>query len=151
MEDLSALGVREEFDYDPTTGNLRWKTSGRGRNVGEVAGFYGNPYWRVKVRGRAYYAHRLVWAHVHGVWPSGEIDHINEIKTDNRISNLRDATRSVNMTNISGAQRNNKIGYRGVTSRRGGFMVKFRNKWVGDYPTLEQAVMAYTKAKEGMS
>ncbi len=30
-------------------------------------------------------------------------------------------------------------------------MVKFRNKWVGDYPTLEQAVMAYTKAKEGMS
>lgn len=46
-------------------------------------------------------AHRVVWACFHGKWPKFQIDHINRIKTDNRIENLRDVRPSENCRNRS--------------------------------------------------
>lgn len=46
------------------------------------------------------YVHRLAWALHYGAWPKNEIDHINGVKSDNRLSNLREANRSENQRNV---------------------------------------------------
>jgi hypothetical protein len=61
-------------------------------------------------------AHRVVWAIHRGVWPDGEIDHINGDRADNRISNLRDVTRSENARNAA-KPRTNRSGVVGVNWR----------------------------------
>jgi hypothetical protein len=61
----------------------------------------------------SYLAHRLAWAFVNGEFPKSDIDHVNGIKTDNRIENLRLATRSENQCN-RGKHANNKSGFKGV-------------------------------------
>ncbi|MDA6380520.1 HNH endonuclease signature motif containing protein [Escherichia coli] len=68
----------------------------------------------IMINGKAYPAHRLAWLIVYGTMPDGFIDHINRVRTDNRISNLRLVTHSENMQNRK-IQKNNKSGYRGVS------------------------------------
>lgn len=46
-------------------------------------------------------AHRAVWAIYHGEWPVDCLDHINRVRTDNRIDNLREVSRAENQRNIS--------------------------------------------------
>lgn len=57
-------------------------------------------YLIIKIKTRQYKTHRLVYAYFNGKFPAHEIDHINRIRTDNRIENLRDATREVNTNNV---------------------------------------------------
>ena len=96
----------------------------------------------------SYKAHRLAWFYVNGKWPVKQIDHINGIKNDNRIINLREATNSENQKN-RGKQSNNTSGYKGVSFH------KLSNKWIakatlngiknhiGLFVTPEQARDAY--------
>jgi hypothetical protein len=99
-DDLTAERLRELLDYDPQTGNLIWRQKAHGRPAGEVAGCRtSRGYWRVGVDRVEYKAHRLVWLHVYGEWPSKQIDHINRNACDNRIENLRDVTASENLVN----------------------------------------------------
>lgn len=59
--------------------------------------------------------HRLIWAYFHCRLPTLQIDHINGIKTDNRIVNLREATGTQNLLNIVHPWKPNKdSGYNGV-------------------------------------
>ncbi len=58
--------------------------------------------------------HRAAWLYVYGSWPAGVIDHINGVKHDNRIANLRDVTRSENQHNRR-SHINNWVGCPGVT------------------------------------
>lgn len=60
---------------------------------------HGSGYLAGKLGGRGYRAHRVIYALHHGKWPDGEIDHINGVRDDNRVSNLRDVTPSENMRN----------------------------------------------------
>jgi hypothetical protein len=98
--------LRECFDYDPGTGELRWrarpehhfKTTSRRKGWNKqfpstVAGKRNaQGYLDVCIKGRELQAHRIIWALVTGEWPVDEIDHRNGIKDDNRFSNLREAT-----------------------------------------------------------
>lgn len=61
----------------------------------------------------SYKAHRLAWLYIYGEWPSDQIDHINHIRTDNRIKNLRDASSYENSKNQS-IPKNNTSGVLGV-------------------------------------
>lgn len=103
--DLTADYVRSLLSYDPDTGMLTRRPTGDakydGRWANKLAGNI-NPagYWVVCINSRQYLAHRIIWLIIHGRWPSEQIDHINEIKTDNRLINLREATQSLNLANI---------------------------------------------------
>jgi hypothetical protein len=118
MNDLSQEKAIELFHYDAETGALQWRVQPdrNGKVSAKKAGTLGRHtgYVVVEIGRRKYQAHRLVWVMHHGPIQSGEIDHINRVKSDNRIENLRLATRSQQQGN-SGVWRTNKSGYRGVT------------------------------------
>ena len=112
---LTAETLRQYLDYDAATGLFtRRVTRKGGARAGDVAGTLSLGYVRIQLNGGFYMAHRLAWLWVYGHWPSKHLDHINRIKSDNRIANLREVSRSENMQNTS-LSVNNTSGYRGVS------------------------------------
>src|SRR5688572_25778345 len=91
--------LRELLDYCPDTGVFVWTERAYSRFRGRRAGTIAKGYVIIRVDGVAYFAHRLAWLHVHGRWPVAFIDHINGVKSDNRIANLREATYQQNARN----------------------------------------------------
>jgi hypothetical protein len=97
-----------------TEGGFVWMVSGSGRHIGKAAGnLRKSGYKTVCIEGRHYPEHHLVWLWHNGELPK-EIDHINGNPSDNRIENLRLATRCQNMWNQE-ARKNNTSGYKNVT------------------------------------
>lgn len=149
---LPVSRLREVVAYDPETGVFIKKVRGKYRAIGDVATYqtaYG--YDGIKIDGQMYLAHRLAWLYVHGDMPDGQIDHINGIKTDNRIANLRVVTLAVNVQNKRTAQKNNQSGLLGVSVRKSGFQAKIKiNRktiYLGHFKTAELAHEAYLEAK----
>lgn len=106
--------LKKVLDYDPNTGIFRWKIKNTRTYIGMVAGFKNdNGYISIGVKRKWRGAHRLAWLYVHGYMPESDIDHINRDRTDNRISNLREASRSCNVRN-SDVSITNKSGIKGV-------------------------------------
>lgn len=107
----------ELFTYNPEDGVLRWRVAaGRfGRiKAGTPAGsINGQRYREVKADGAVHQAHRLAWMVFYGEQPPAMIDHANMDTADNRISNLRAATKSQNGANRA-ALSNNKCGIKGI-------------------------------------
>jgi hypothetical protein len=139
---IDASLVRDLFDYEPETGKLTNKISRKRARAGSIAGCLNdNGYLRVSVAGRAHYVQRIIWLHVHGTWPNGDVDHINGIRTDNRLMNLRDVPRSINGLNrhVSAAT----SGIVGAQSSGGKFqsMVKLNGErvYLGRFATAEEA------------
>ena len=95
LENLTAESLRKAMHYDPETGTFTPKF-GMQRPLRRSNK---NRYQVICVYQRAYLGHRLAWLYVHGVWPTGVIDHINHDKGDNRIANLRDVSFSENQMN----------------------------------------------------
>ena len=71
-------------------------------------------YIGVLIGGKRYLAHRIAWALTYKTWPEQQVDHINGIKTDNRIGNLRLATNAQNGKNY-GVNKSNTSGIKGVS------------------------------------
>lgn len=117
--------LRQSLSYDPDTGvftrlfNLPGKT-----RAGDVAGTIKQPsgYICIRLQGRNYYAHRLAWFYVHGCWPANKIDHINGVRTDNRLCNLREATDHEN-------SRNSATPVTNTSGRKGVSWSKQKGKW----------------------
>jgi hypothetical protein len=151
--DLLAL-FKTAVDYDPETGLFRWKLlSGKAR-PGAIAGSrHCQGYVAIGYQGHRMLAHRLAWAFVHGEFPRHEIDHINGDRTDNRIANLRDVSRSVNNENLRGARSHNKSGLLGVSRRNwcstfgAAIRVNGKRYHLGSFPSAEKAHEAYLTAK----
>lgn len=119
---LTAEFVRSILDYNPETGIFRWKhRADRAKNwntrwAGKVAGHQFEGYIVIQLDrpNGAFQAARIAWLYVHGEWPPDQVDHINLVRDDNRIANLRAANNLQNNSN-RGPQRNNKSsGLRGV-------------------------------------
>lgn len=90
------------FDYDSKSGELLWKTTKHRRLIGKPAGNISkySGYRRISMKDKCYYSHRVVWAwHYGAILESQEIDHVNTIKSDNRIENLRIVSRRENQQN----------------------------------------------------
>tara|TARA_R110000851_G_scaffold72916_1_gene161180 strand:- start:488 stop:1003 length:516 start_codon:yes stop_codon:yes gene_type:complete len=70
-------------------------------------------YRKISILGKSYPEHRIVWLYMNGQFPKGQIDHINSVRDDNRIKNLRDVTNQENHKNKT-LLSNNKSGVTGV-------------------------------------
>jgi hypothetical protein len=110
-------------------------------------------YIVVSVDRKNYREHRLIWLYHYGQFPQNDIDHINWVRDDNRIENLRDVTKSQNKQN-SPVQKNNKCGVKGVWLHKqtkkwcASIYVNGKNKYIGSYKSLEEAEVAYKAAKK---
>ena len=119
--------LKECFSYNYKTGDLTWKTRPRShfnsnygynpwnrKHEGAVAGTITDQgYMSVTVCYKRLKAHRVVWCLVNGVWPNGEIDHIDGNTLNNKIENLRVVTHKENMKNQK-VRVSNKSGLIGV-------------------------------------
>jgi hypothetical protein len=152
---VTAERLRSILDYDPETGIIRWKINQRsGKKSGDIASYCGGVgYLCLRVDGRRYRAHRLIWLMQTGSWPTSQIDHVNGVRNDNRWINLREATPSQNCANsvhggsfsgLKGAHyRPNRKGYKKWTSS----IVKNRKLiYLGAFATAEEAHSAYAIA-----
>ena len=99
----------------------------------------GNGYLLLRLSRRSYYIHRLVWLWFHGEFPTGQIDHINRDRLDNRIENLRDATASQNRANRPAF---------GVTFEKGRWVAKAgsENRYLGRFRERDDALKAFQSA-----
>lgn len=153
-DDLTAARLRELLSYDPDTGEFFRLQRRRGVRVGPVpCTVAGNGYRYITVDLGRYLAHRMVFLYMTGEWPTGEVDHINGIRTDNRFANLRDVSRRVNSENRWKPQGVTRSGARGVSwhdhSRKWRVRINVHGveHRVGLYDTIEEATAAYVEAK----
>ncbi len=121
IKEVSYARVRELFDYRAETGEVTRKcdiivfiNGVKVASKGDNPGYLSNSgYYNVKIDGECYRLHRIIWLWYHGYFPENDIDHINRNKTDNRIENLREVSRSCNANNQK-IRTTNRTGVLGV-------------------------------------
>lgn len=133
-------------------GKLLWRVNRRGPvKAGDEAGcLKKNGYMRIVVDGTRLWMHRVVWAMHNDKWPDGEIDHINGVRHDNRIENLRCVTAAINQQNQKSLRRN-KSGLLGVQKGCNRYYARInvsdKQINIGSFPTAEAAHAAYVAVK----
>jgi hypothetical protein len=122
---LTQEGLKKLLHYNPETGVFTWLVNcNRNARQGDSAGFSRpNGYRIITINGGKHYAHRIAWLYVYGVWPINTIDHINRDPSDNKLSNLREATKAQNNKNSSPIKGSSSK-YKGV------YLPKGKSKWV---------------------
>lgn len=145
--------------YDAETGDLIWLARERelfanngaflswnNRYPGTIAGSVkpqSNPrysgYLHIGFSGHHWKAHRLIWLHVRGEPVPDMIDHKDRDTLNNRIENLRAATKRLNVAN-SGVRSSNKLGVKGVwRTKYGKFVAKAGGSYLGTFATADEA------------
>ncbi len=147
--------VRDQFDYDPIAGLLIRKSNGvNGKYAGKPAGnIHSCGYRYVKIFGRLFRYSRVVWMWNYGSWPVNEVDHTDGAILNDRIENLRDATRAENTRNRI-ANRNSACSFKGVQLRRYPIGTRYiatigvagKVKYLGFFNTAEEAAKMYDAA-----
>lgn len=142
MADLNVLHLYMLLNYFPETGLFQWQertpimvdvlglnpsavAAWNTKHAGKIAGHIDNEYVIISILGEDYRAHLIAWFMYYGHWPENEIDHINGIRSENWIDNLRDVTRPINMKNKP-KYKTNKSGVTGVYWHKAG------KKWAAE-------------------
>lgn len=144
---LTQERLKELLHYDPDTGEFTRLIKVRGRfgNVGCVVGSLRKKtgYVSISIDGKLYQAHRLAWLYAYGVMPNADVDHKNRDRKDNRLSNLRLASRAQNMHNSPC-----KGAWLCKATNRYASAIKVNGKriWLGRFDSMQEACLAYEKA-----
>ncbi|MFW5447681.1 MAG: HNH endonuclease signature motif containing protein [Methylophagaceae bacterium] len=143
--------------YNEVTGYFTWKVSNNNRiKIGDRAGYTSkrSGYTKIKINRKLYQAHRLAWLYIYGVSPTKEIDHIDHIRTNNSISNLREVTRQENSKNAR-IRSNNSSGVTGISWFKQTFRWHVQihdlggnSKHIGYYINFEDARKARKSAEQ---
>ena len=148
--------LKEILSYDASTGIFRRKVGlFPNREAGDIAGSTCEGFVCIKIQNKTYKTHRLAWLYVYGKWPAKQLDHMNGVRNDNRISNLREVTNSENNQNQSRARSDNGTGLLGVSRGRPGMYVAFlgiggKRLYLGSFSDPHAAHAAYLEAKRVM-
>ena len=142
--------LRNLLRYEPDTGRIFWRDRLRGKETfrSDCLGYRIATIDKMNLR-----AHRVAWALHYGVWPASQIDHLNGVRSDNRIVNLREADFFTNAQN-HGLKRSNRSGVVGVSwsqkKRRWISRIKCRGVWygLGYYRDLSDAAAVRRLAEE---
>lgn len=138
--------------YSPETGIFNWIGKHSKKIMpGQVAGCLSkNGYIVIGIDGRIYYAHRLAWLYMTGVWPK-QVDHDDNVKHHNWWSNLRLATHQQNVLNAKRAK-NNTSGRKGVSWHKGAgrwsayIILDGKKRHLGLFDDLDEAHQSYLTA-----
>ena len=130
------------LEYCPDTGIFKWKVQKGSYKPGDCAGGIpkSNGYLYIGINGTRYLAHRLAWFYCFKEWPVQDIDHINRIRADNRLDNLREVSRSVNLRN---REATSSTGYKNVYKNGSKFWarvwINYIPNYLGTFDTVEEA------------
>jgi hypothetical protein len=145
--------LKEYLHYNPDTGIFTWVKSPHKNThmLGKTAGTLGKKgYVSIGILRNIYKAHKLVWLYMYGYFPQDQIDHINHIRYDNRLSNLREANNTLNQKNTS-KRKDNITGVTGVHWQDNRWRVqigiKGKNKHLGMFLNLEEAIAVRKQAE----
>lgn len=155
---VTAARVRELFHYDPRTGVLTRALPAKNNAIkaGSVVGSLNSDgYLSANVDHTSLKVHRIAWLHFYGTHPTGQIDHINGRRTDNRISNLRDVVPALNTQNIRSAPSGKRSGLplgvalsnRKERPYRAQIRIDGKLTFIGEFKTADAAHGAYVDAK----
>jgi len=102
--------LKKYLHYNPDSGVFTWvnKTSSKSRvKIGSIAGtLHHDGYIMIALNKKQYGAHRLAWLYTYGTYPNQQIDHINQVRDDNRLENLREVSAKTNTHNRGTSGRN---------------------------------------------
>jgi hypothetical protein len=130
--------LRDLLRYDPETGLFfRTKDGKQALYTLKATGYL----WG-HVQGKLLLSHRAAWAITHGEWVEG-IDHINRVKTDNRLCNLRSVSQAVN--NLNGSSWH---GFKGIgfLPQKGKWIARLNGRYLGCFSNAERAAREYDAA-----
>lgn len=146
--------LKDYLSYSPDTGLFTWITKSSDKTtIGSTAGSKRpDGYIKIRIFGSQFLAHRLAWFYVHGEWPEEEIDHINRVRDDNRLSNLRSIKKRQQQQNLKLSEKNT-TGYSGVSrlangTYRASITKDGKQIRLGVFKTPEGASDAYMIAKK---
>ncbi len=151
---LTQERLKEVIHYDPETGVMKWIAHRQrpdmvGKRLGSVDN---NGYIKVWIDGKQYRVHRLAFLYMTGSFPK-IADHLDGVTSNNKFSNLRDATKSINGQNMKRARKDNLSGFLGVSTHKksGKFDARIHTdgvgKYIGRFDTAELAHSAYIDEK----
>ena len=142
--------LEQYFEYNKDTGELTRKISISQAKAGDKTGRISKSdgYVYVRFSNKRYALHRIAWIMSYGENPKCDIDHINCIRHDNRMDNLRLASRSMNLHNSSARARNTS-GHKGIVYVPKGkrkwlaqVTINYKHHYIGVFNTIEEAVIA---------
>ena len=154
MKVIDTNRLKELLSYDESTGYFTWIKSTSNRvPVGRVCNTPNSKagYIQIRIDGTVYLSHRLVWLYIHGSMPDGQIDHIDHVKTNNLISNLRVVDNKTNSQNQS-MNKANTSGYAGVYWNKekkkwdAAIKINGKKKHIGRYTLIDDAIQARQSA-----
>ena len=142
--------LQSVLNYDQISGIFTWAVNKNSRAMkGYIAGYQekNGGYLQIVINKKTYRAHRLAWFYVYGYMPK-QIDHINRIKSDNRIINLRVCTTQENSRNTK-VNSKNTSGFKGVTFNKdkgkyqASTKINGKGKHLGLFNTAKEAGECY--------
>jgi hypothetical protein len=155
MTNLTVEQLKKALFYDKDSGLFYRKLNNDKVKQIPSGSISKNGYVTIRVMSKLYYAHRLAWLYNFGAFPNQHVDHINNVRTDNRIDNLRDVSRYGNNQNLKKAQKNNKTKFLGVSFSgnkqspyRARIFINGIQKQIGLFQSAEEAHFAYLQEKK---
>lgn len=148
--------LKEIVDYDPGTGIFKRKIKSSNQKAGVVLGTKNSGgYLIAMIGGKRHSLHRLAWLYFYGRMPNGDIDHINGVRDDNRIDNLRECSRSkncmnkkINSNNVSGVK---GVGWHAQSGKwRARIMTGYKSVFLGRFDSVEEAEKAIVEVRNKM-